>query len=68
MPVTYKCGSCGKILFVFRSVGQDSFGIPTPEELFSKIGSRCPGCGKILSKPKPGKIKVTSKTCELPSP
>ncbi|MGC8975094.1 MAG: hypothetical protein ACP5KB_02715 [Thermoprotei archaeon] len=62
MPITYKCGSCGKILFIFRSVGQDSFGIPTPEELFSKIGNRCPRCGKILSKPKLDKIKVTSKT------
>jgi|YelNatPaOPRAMG01_1025707.scaffolds.fasta_scaffold00112_66 DNA-directed RNA polymerase subunit RPC12/RpoP len=58
MPVIYRCGSCGKTLFVFRSVGQDSFGVPTPDELFSKIGSRCPGCGKALSKPRLDRVKV----------
>ncbi|MEO3992831.1 MAG: hypothetical protein QN229_00725 [Desulfurococcaceae archaeon TW002] len=61
MPVTYRCGSCGKILFTFRSVGQDSFGVPTPDELFSKIGIKCPGCGKLFSKPKLDRIKITSK-------
>lgn len=61
MPVMYKCSSCGKILFIFRSVGQDSFGVPTPDELFNKVGSRCPECGKSLSKPRLNNIKVVSK-------
>lgn len=61
MPVMYRCGSCGKTLFTFMFVGQDSFGVPTPDELFSKIGNKCPGCGKLLSKPRLSRIKVTSK-------
>ncbi|MEM0105906.1 MAG: hypothetical protein QXX81_05150 [Zestosphaera sp.] len=58
MPIMYRCSSCGETLFIFKSVGQDSFGVPTPDELFSKVGSRCPNCGKLLIKPTLNKVKV----------
>ena len=51
MPIVYRCRYCGFILHVFKRVGQDSYGIPTPSELSARYGGFCPRCGNRLSKP-----------------
>jgi len=51
MPVIYRCRICGFILHVFKRVGQDSYGMPTPSELSARYGGFCPRCGNRLSKP-----------------
>lgn len=65
VPIMYRCASCGETLFIFKSVGQDSFGVPTPDELFSKIGGKCPKCGKLLTKPTLNKVKVLGRGVKL---
>jgi len=62
MPIIYKCGGCGEIIYVFHRVGQDSFGVPTPEELFYKVGSKCPKCGKPFKIPTYEDIVILGRT------
>lgn len=50
MPVVYRCIKCGSIIFAFLRAGQDYYGIPSPSELFVRIGSKCPNCGRDLEK------------------
>lgn len=58
MPVVYRCSNCGLILHVFVRVGQNSYGLPTPSELASMYGGRCPRCGKPLRAPRASEIVV----------
>jgi len=58
MPVIYRCKNCGHVLYVFRSVGQDYYGVPTPTELFARLGMICPKCGRRLEKPSIDDIRV----------
>lgn len=60
MPVIYRCGRCGKIIYVFKKVGQTVIGVPSPSELAIMFDGVCPYCGKPLNtKPDPLKdIKV----------
>ncbi|MDT7888401.1 MAG: hypothetical protein RQ885_05440 [Desulfurococcales archaeon] len=50
MAIMYVCKGCDTIIYRF-SVGQDSFGLPTPQELKARVASRCPKCGRELSVP-----------------
>lgn len=59
MPIIYRCKSCGSVLYVFERVGQDAFGVPTPDELARRYGGRCPFCGRILNRAaKPEDIRI----------
>ncbi|WP_276814991.1 hypothetical protein [Desulfurococcus amylolyticus] len=57
MPIKYRCKSCGFILFEFTRVGQDYYGVPTPEEVYRIYGGICPRCKSMLEVPLPGEIK-----------
>jgi len=62
MPVVYRCKSCGRVIFAFKRVGQDYFGVPTPGELASRLGGRCPFCGKPLNlRPGLEDIRISTK-------
>jgi ribosomal protein S27AE len=60
MPVRYICGNCGYILSVFYEVGQDYYGVPTPEEVYRIHGGICPKCKHDLSMPTLNDIRITS--------
>jgi len=51
MPVVYRCRVCGYVLYVHWRVGQSSYGVPTPSEVSSWYGGRCPRCGHPLARP-----------------
>lgn len=51
MPIKYVCRKCGEILWIFRKVGQDYYGIPTPDEIIRSRGV-CPRCKSVLSPPR----------------
>jgi len=48
MPVIYRCIKCGTVIFAFLRAGQDYYGVPSPSELFVRVGSKCPKCGRDL--------------------
>ncbi len=50
MPVKYVCRYCGYVLWEFQRVGQDYFGVPTPDEI-KRVHGVCPGCKRELSEP-----------------
>ncbi|MEM1559948.1 MAG: hypothetical protein QXZ41_06300 [Ignisphaera sp.] len=50
MPVIYRCIKCGATVFAFLRAGQDYYGVPSPSELFVRVGSRCPKCGRDLNR------------------
>lgn len=50
MPVVYRCLKCGSVIYMFLRAGQDYYGIPSPSELFIRIGDKCPSCGRNLDK------------------
>ena len=58
MPIVYRCRACGHVLYAFCRVGQDSRGVPTPSEVISMYGGRCPRCGRRLEKPGLGDVDV----------
>ncbi|MEM4655196.1 MAG: hypothetical protein QXL34_06910 [Thermosphaera sp.] len=60
MPVRYICGNCGYILSVFYEVGQDYYGVPTPEEVYRIHGGICPRCKHDLTMPTMRDIRITS--------
>ena len=51
MVIMYVCRGCDTIIYQFSRVGQDSFGLPTPQELKGRVSSRCPRCGRELGVP-----------------
>ncbi|WP_440059883.1 hypothetical protein ACSU1N_01595 [Thermogladius sp. 4427co] len=51
MPVKYVCSYCGTVLFEFRFVGQDYYGIPSPQEVYNLYGGICPNCHNELKLP-----------------
>jgi len=48
LPVKYICNNCGYVLWSFERVGQDYYGVPTPEEVIRVHGGICPRCKKDL--------------------
>ncbi len=65
MPVIFRCSSCGSVIYVFKRVGQDCFGLPSPTELINRLGGVCPKCGSALSIPKISDIKIIGRVSEL---
>jgi len=71
--VIFRCKKCGKPIYVFEKVGQDCFGVPSPSELFMRLGGKCPHCGRTLIKPSLenirllGRVKPSSITYLEPS-
>jgi len=49
VPIVFRCRNCGHVIYVFRHVGQDYFGIPTPSELVNRVTMVCPRCGRVLT-------------------
>ncbi len=58
MPVRYVCRHCGELLWEFKHVGQDCYGLPTPTEVMNVYGGICPRCKRELHKPSRGDIVV----------
>jgi DNA-directed RNA polymerase subunit RPC12/RpoP len=50
VPVKYICKKCGRVLWSFEHVGQDYFGIPTPDEIRRMYGV-CPTCKREFEDP-----------------
>ncbi len=50
MPVRYICRKCGRVLWSFTRVGQDYFGVPTPDEVRRMYGV-CPTCKREFEDP-----------------
>lgn len=50
MPIRYICRKCGHVLWSFTHVGQDYFGVPTPDEIKRMYGV-CPSCKREFIKP-----------------
>lgn len=61
MPVRYICRHCGFILWEFKHVGQDCYGLPSPSEIITFYGGICPKCKKELSKPSLNDISISVK-------
>lgn len=57
MPVKYVCKKCGITLWLFKKVGQDYYGIPSPEEI-TRIYGICPNCKKEIAIPQFNDIVV----------
>jgi len=51
LAVMYVCRGCDTVIYHFSRVGQDSFGLPTPQELKGRVSYRCPKCGRELGVP-----------------
>lgn len=51
MAVIYVCRKCGEEILTFDKVGQDYYGIRTPDEIKSMYGGRCPRCGNPFKVP-----------------
>lgn len=73
LAVIYVCRGCDFPIYVYQRVGQDSFGIPTPGELRSRAGPRCPSCGRELGAPSVDDVVVlrrgeARKMLKRPSP
>ncbi len=64
MPVIFRCSACGSVIYVFKRVGQDCFGLPSPTELINRLGGVCPNCGNTLSVPKISDIKILGRVVE----
>lgn len=52
MPVRYRCGICGHVLYEFKGVGQNYIGVLTPEEVVKLVGYICPSCKRVLETPR----------------
>ncbi len=66
MPVRYVCRHCGYLLWEFKHVGQDCYGLPSPSEIIAFYGGICPRCKRELSKPTLRDITITVKGASLP--
>lgn len=58
MPVKYRCRHCGYVLWEFKHVGQDCYGLPTPTEVMNVYGGICPNCKRELRSPGLNDIKI----------
>ncbi len=58
MVVRYVCKHCGYVIWEFKEVGQDYYGIPTPSEIMLVTGGVCPRCKHELSIPNIKDIKI----------
>ncbi len=58
MPVRYICRHCGTVLWEFKHVGQDYYGLPTPTEVMNVYGGICPNCKRELRKPDLEDIRI----------
>lgn len=65
LVVIFRCRNCGTILFRFSRVGQDFYGLPTPEELRARIGGKCPICGTIPIKPTADNVLIMSSRSQM---
>lgn len=65
LAVIFRCKNCGTVLFKFSRVGQDFYGLPTPEELRARIGGRCPSCGTIPTKPTADNVIIMSSRAQI---
>jgi ribosomal protein S27AE len=61
MGVKYVCKHCGYVIWEFKQVGQDYYGIPDPNEIMLVTGGFCPKCGHELHLPKLSDIKIKPK-------
>jgi len=55
MPVAYRCARCNTILHLFIS---SPYGCPTPAEVASMYGGRCPVCGRRLERPTLDRVSI----------
>ncbi len=62
MPVRYVCRRCGYVLWEFKHVGQDCYGLPTPTEVMNVYGGICPRCKRELRKPGLDDIIIDDRT------
>ncbi len=68
MPIRYVCKHCGYVIWEFKQVGQDYFGIPTPSEIMLATGGICPNCKRELSIPTLSDIRIRiSRPARTPS-
>lgn len=58
MPIRYVCKHCGLVLWEFKEVGQDYYGLPTPEEIIRVYGGICPRCKADLTIPSMNDISI----------
>lgn len=61
MPVRYMCSHCKAILWEFKHVGQDYYGLPTPTEVINVYGGICPNCKRELKRPSLQDIKIKAR-------
>lgn len=64
LPIKYVCRNCGEILWIFKRVGQDYYGIPTPDEIIRSRGV-CPRCKNVLTPPRLEDIVISKAEIEL---
>ncbi|MEM0380422.1 MAG: hypothetical protein QXX35_04980 [Desulfurococcaceae archaeon] len=64
MPIRYVCKKCGYVLWSFERVGQDYFGVPSPEDII-RIYGVCPRCKSDLSIPRLEDIVIDLRTKSL---
>ncbi len=62
MPVRYRCRHCGAVLWEFKYVGQDYYGLPSPSEVMNVYGGICPVCKRELRAPSTEDIKINGAT------
>ncbi|MEZ0394358.1 MAG: hypothetical protein ABWK00_04880 [Desulfurococcaceae archaeon] len=58
MPIRYVCRRCGATIYEFKKVGQDCYGIPSPEEVYRLYGGICPYCKSTLTLPTLSEIRI----------
>jgi len=68
MPVRYLCRHCGAILWEFKHVGQDYYGLPTPTEVINVYGGICPNCKRELRRPSLNDIRINAGFNETSAP
>ncbi|BCU68670.1 hypothetical protein HS7_21070 [Sulfolobales archaeon HS-7] len=59
--IIWTCKGCEYELFRFEKVGQDYYGVRTPQEIMSYHGNKCPRCGRQLEMPTIFSIQIARK-------
>lgn len=62
--IRYICGSCGYVLYEFKSTRGNYAGIIEPRRIAEMYNFKCPRCGKKLEPPR-DKLQVVVKRREL---